>query len=442
VRTMRHASKPLALFVLLTAVGSEAQVAVAPAPVMGLGSAATNPPAPNTLVLGSGTAVSYDSNAQNSQPPTPNVQYTFSPQIGLNLARPKWNALISFVPGFSYSSANLSQYNAVSLTFAITVQYRLSQKLSLNFLNSLVSSTNPFDSLTTGYQPGQGGAPTSTGAALNYLPRTNEAASVDTAYNLSARTSLTALAAYNYISYQHDSNVPNAAQPFQQSNLAQVSLGLHRNSSPRYQSSVLYLGQLFDSGQGLIKTVGQSIQYSLQYSPKSNLHIWAMIGPEYVQTTYAGVLGTIGAANLVNPRTSGLGWTGSAGMTLTHSQSQWSASASKQLSIGTQYQGNVDQTFLQATYHRQLPRRTDLTLFGGYSINRPVSLARSVPRLSNNYLSTGAALSKTIDRCWVVGIGYWYLLQNSPQGLDNLYSGDHNRVAIFLSYSITKPLRR
>src|SRR5271166_168583 len=209
---MSGASKAFALLVLLTAVGSEAQVAVAP--VMGLGSAATNPPAPNTLLLGSGTAVSYDSNALNSQPPTPNVQYTFFPQIGLNLARPKWDALISFVPGFSYSSANLSQYQAVSLTSSIAVQYRPSQRLALNFLNSLVSSTNPFDSLTASSQPGQGGAATSTGGALNYLPRTNEAASVDAAYNLSARTSLTALAAYNTSATSTTPTFPAQRNPF------------------------------------------------------------------------------------------------------------------------------------------------------------------------------------------------------------------------------------
>lgn len=439
---MSGATTIIALLMVLGALGLEAQAQMMSAPAMTLGSSAIGNQAPNTLLLGSGTAVSYDSNALNSQPPTPNAQYTFFPQIGLNLARPKWDALISFVPGFSYSGANLPQYNAVSLTSAVTVQYRASQKLSLTFLNSLVSSTNPFDSLAASSHPGQGGVPTSTGAALNYLPRTNVAASVDAAYNLSARTSLTALAAYNYISYQHDSSIPSAAQPFQQSNSAQVSLGIHRDSSPRYQSSVLYGAHLFDSGQGLIKTVGQSIQYSLQYSPKATLRISAMIGPEYVQTTYAGVLGTIGAANLVNPRASGWGWTGGAGMTLTHGQSQWSASASEQLSMGTQYQGNVDQKVLQATYHRQLPPRIDLALFGGYSINRPVSLARSVPRLSNNYLSTGAAFSKAIGSCWVVGIGYWYLLQNSPQSVGNLYSGDHNRVAVSLSYSIAKPLRK
>jgi len=345
------------------------------------------------------------------------------------------------LPGFSYSSANLPQYQAISLTSAITLQCRPSQKLSLNFLNSLVSSTNPFDSLAPGYQPGQGVASTSTGTALNYLPKTNEVASASAAYNLSARTSLTALASYNYVSYQHDPNVPDAAQPFQQSNSAQVSLGLLRNSNSRYQGSVQYFAQLLDSGQGIIKTLGQSVQYALQYSPKATLRLSAMIGPEYVQNTYAGILGGAGA-DLVNRRASGSSWTGNAAMTWTRGKNQLSASASKQLSLGTQYQGNVQGILLHADFHRQLPGRTDLTLFGGYNISKPVFVAQSVPRFSNDYLSTGVTLNKTISRYWGVGIAYWYLLQNSEQSIGSLYSGDHNRVTISLSYSIVKALTR
>jgi len=408
---------------------------------MSLGGQSLDQPAPNTLVLGGGTSVSYDSNALNSQPPIANVEYTFFPQIGLNLARPRWDALISFSPGFSYSSNNLPQYREVSLTSAVTLQYQASQKLSLNFLNSLVSSTNPFDSLAPGYQLGQGVASTSTGTALNYLPKTNEVASASAAYNLSARTSLTALASYNYVSYQHDPNVPDAAQPFQQSNSAQVSLGLLRNSNPRYQGSVQYSAQFLDSGQGIIKTLGQSVQYALQYSPKATLRLSAMIGPEYVQNTYAGILGGAGA-DLVNQRASGWSWTGNAAMTWTRGKNQLSASASKQLSLGTQYQGNVQGILLHADFHRQLPGRTDLTLFGGYNISKPVFVAQSVPRFSNDYLSTGVTLNKTIGRCWGVGIAYWYLLQNSEQSLGSLYSGDHNRVTISLSYSIVKALTR
>jgi hypothetical protein len=439
---MNTFSRLFALLVLLTVAGSEAQVATAPAADLSLNGPAASRPAPNTLVLGSGTSVSYDSNALNSQPPTPNVEYTIYPQIGINLARHRWDALINFVPGFSYNSANLPQYKGVSLTSGITLQYRASQRLTLNFLNNLVSSTNPFASLTAGYQPGQGGAASPAGPALNYLPRTNENAAADMAYNLNAKTSLVASASYNYLDYQHDPNIPDAAQPFQQSTSTQVSMGLRRSSSPRYQASVLYGAQLFDAGQGLIKTVGQSVQYSLQYSPTASLRISAMAGPEYVQNTYGGVLGIGGGSNVFNQRTAGWTWTGSAGVAWTHGVSQLSASISKQLATGTQYQGNVEETFLNADFHRQLPGRTALTLFGGYNINKPVFLAQSAPRFSNNYLSTGAALSKTIGRYWNVGVAYWYLQQNSPQSVGSLYSGDHNRVAISLSYSITKPLRK
>ena len=284
---------------------------------------------------------------------------------------------------------------------------------------------------------------TGAGAALNYLPRTNEYASAAAAYNLSARTTLTALASYNYISYQHDSSVPSAAQSFQQSTSTQLTLGLRRSSSPKYQGSVLYSAQNFDASQGQLKTVGQSVQYSLQYAPTSALRISAMIGPEYVRSTYAGVSGGGGVADLINQRASGWSWTGTAVMSWAVGESQFSASISKQLSIGTQYQGNVDETLLHADFRRRwLARQTELTLFGGYSINSPVSLAQSVPRFSNNYLSTGAEISKTIAKYWIIGAAYWYLLQNQPQEVDQPYSGNHNRVAFSLSYSIAKPLRK
>ena len=440
---MRAISKTVALLVLLGTVRLEAQVSSASGPVMSLGGPALSQQAPNTLVLGSGTAVTYDSNAINSQPPISNVQYTIYPQIGLNLARPRWDALISFVPGFSYSSANLPQYQAVSLTSGVTLQYRASERLSLTFVNSLVSSSNPFNSLPISSSSGSGNIVTGTGAVLNYLPKTNEYASGAAAYNLSARTTLTALASYNYISYQQGSSVSSAAQSFQQSNSTQLTLGLHRSSGPKYQGSVSYSAQMFDAGQGQIKTLGQSVQYALLYAPTNTLHISGMIGPQYIRNTYAGVLGSGGIADLINQRASGWSWTGSAGMSWTVGESQFSAGISKQLSIGTQYQGNVEETLLHADFRRRwLARQTELTLFGGYSINSPVSLAQSVPRFANNYLSAGAEINKTIAKYWIIGATYWYLQQNNAQSVGELYSGNHNRVAISLSYSIAKPLRK
>jgi hypothetical protein len=439
---MKEALKTLAFLVLIGAFEMRAQVGTAPGSDVSLGGLTMSQQAPNTLVLGSGTGVSYDSNALSSRPLTPNVQYSVYPQIGLNLARPRWDSSITLVPGFSYSSANLPQYQAVSLTSAFRLQYRPTPKLTWNFLNRLVSSTNPFDSLTLGNQSPSVGAPSSGSAALNDLPKTNETASADAAYSLSARTSLTALTSYSHVSYPHDPNLPNAVQPFQQSQSGELSLGWHRSSSPRYQGGLLYFAEFFDAGQGRIKTVGQTIEYALQYSPKPSLHISAMIGPEYIQNTYAGSLGSSGAAKVVNQHGSEWSWTGSARVAWTRGANELLANASKQLGLGTQYQGNVNETTLRADFHRKLPNRADLTLFGGYNINTPVFLGQAIPRLSNNYLSTGAALSKTINRSWVISAAYWYLLQNSPEGVGSLYSGNHNRFALSLSYSIAKPLTK
>jgi hypothetical protein len=166
-----------------------------------------------------------------------------------------------------------------------------------------------------------------------------------------------------------------------------------------------------------------------------------MIGPEYVRSSYAGILGGE-IADLVNRHTENWSWTGSAGVAWTHGKYQLSGNAAQLLSMGNQYQGSVRQISINGDIHRRLTGRADLDFFGGYSINKPIFLAQSIPRLSNNYLSTGARVSKTIANHWDLSLTYWYLVQSNPQGTTQLYSGDHSRVAITLTYSIAKPFRR
>jgi hypothetical protein len=439
---MNSATATIALGMLLGLgeLGAQAQMTAAPA--MTLGSTGISRQAPNTLLLGTGTGVIYDSNISNSQPPVSGVRYTVYPQIGLSLAHPRWDAIISFSPGLSYGSANVPQNQMLSLTSSAALQYRASQKLLLTFLNTFVSSTNPFDSLRAGSTTNAGSSLSGAGAPLDYLPRTNEHAAVGAVYSLSARTSLIASGSYNYISYQYNSSLPPEAQPFQQSAAGQWSFGVIRRSSPRYSGGVLYVAQRIDAGEGQIKTLDQSVQYSLQFAPTSALQVSAMIGPECVQSSYASILGNSSIVNLVNQRASGWSWTGSAGVSWTHGKNQFSAGAAQLLSMGNQYQGNVRQILTNADFQRRLTGKADLDFFGEYSINKPVFIAQSVPRLSNNYLSAGAKVSKTIAEQWVLSFTYWYLLQSRPQGVDQLYSGDHNRVAVSLSYSLSKPLKR
>ena len=126
--------------VMVVALG--AQVIVAPVATTAVEPTA-NQQGPNTLVFGMSTGLVYDSNVMNSQPPVSDVQYTLYPMAALRLDRPKWNTTISMTPGFSYSSANLPEYQALSLTANARLQVHPTGKLSLDFTNFLVSSLNP-----------------------------------------------------------------------------------------------------------------------------------------------------------------------------------------------------------------------------------------------------------------------------------------------------------
>jgi hypothetical protein len=416
-----------------------AQVAVAPETTAIFGQPGMGQQAPNALLLGWGTGISYDSNALNSQPHTGDVQYTFYPLIGLTLARPRWGAVLSFAPGLAYSTANLPQYQAVSFTSTAAFNYQASERLSFGLSNNLVSSSNPFNSLTTNSTSGQNITNTAS-TAVNYLPRTNESALVDAAYNTSARSSLVASMSYNYINYQHNSDIANAAQPFQTSTSTQASMGLRYSLSPKFSESMLYVAQFLSAGPGMINTLGQSIQYGLAYAPKSGLRVSGMIGPEFVENTYGVSAGDGKLAKIGRENTSMWTWTGNVAVRQTLGKNQLSANASRQLTTGTQYQGNVRGTTFRADFSRPLARKTDLAVFGSYNINQPVFLVQLAPRLSNNYASTGATLSRTIAEHWLVSCAYWYLFQNAPQSGQQLYSGDHSRVAVSLTYSLTRAL--
>ncbi len=435
------ASAIFALLGLFGAAGLQAQTVASSEPSVTVGSPAPGNQGPNTILLGTSTQVTYDSNALSSHPPIADVQYAVSQLIGINLSRPRWDLVANLAPGFSYS-ANLPQYQAVSLTSGVGLKYRASQRLTISLLNRFVSSANPFDSLPGGAPTGSGaGAPAAT-AALNYLPQTNESAEGELVYSLSPRTALTALAAYNYISYQHNSATSEVTSPFEQSNSEQLSVGLRRSLNRRCVTSLQYVATNVDSGQGQITTLGQAIEYGLEFAPKSAIRVSAMLGPEYVQTSYGGLLGNSSVAGIVSQRSAGWSWTGATALSWTKGKSIFTVNAARLLSMGTQYQGNVWQTLISADVHRRLGVSYDLYLFGSYNINKPVSIGQSVARFSNDYASTGATIGKTFAERWVASLAYWYLSQNGPAGVGEVYLGSHNRLTVSLSYSVIRSLRK
>jgi hypothetical protein len=418
-----------------------AQVAATPSSITSLKGAADGSPMASIVVLGTSSGISYDSNALSSQPPISDVQYTLYPLIGLRLSKPRWDVAFSFVPGLSFNTAAVPDYQPLSLVSGTSLEFRPTERFRLSLLNTLVVSSNPFDSLSP-----VSGSVTASGATnsvnLNYLPRTNELVTADASYNLTARTSLFSAASYNYYGYQNNPNLPPAAQPFQQSNSADLVLGISRGLSPKYTETMQYAVQFIDAGQGRVKTLGQSLQFGLMCAPTASFRLSAMAGPEYVENTNSGLLSGSGLLSNSAARASGWTWTGNLAVSQTFGKNKIGFKASKELGMGTQYQGSARQGSIQADYTRHLPGRADLVLFGSYNTNTPAFIAQSINRLSNNYSSSGATLTKPIGQRWVLSCAYWYLSQSRPQTGEQFYSGSHNRVAVSLSYTLTKPLNQ
>ncbi len=434
------------LFCFLAPLCLQAQSVTGGAGTAGILSSPLGQPAqaPNVLFLGMATSVTYDTNATNTLNNLPATQYTLYPQFGLSVSRPRWTSSITYMPGISYSSANIPSYDAVSQMFGAALQYRATKRLTLSLFNSYLSSANPFDSLrTNSASPPMGGLPASTSVPWDYLPKTNEQAALGATYLLSARTKIQIDGAYNYISYQGSSGEALSGNAFQQSNSGQFTFGLFRAHGNHLWSGLQYTAQLFDAGHGAVRTGAQSIGYLLQYSPRPSFQLSAVIGPQYLDTTYSlpGASGAI--ANVLNQHSAGWSWMGGTTLSWTRHRSGVSASLIRQLSNGNQYQGAVRQTLANLQIQQQLSKQTTLSTFVGYNINEPPFALNSVNRLSNNYLSAGTGLSRKFGDKWTMNLTYWYLRQNRTLRTDQaFYSGDHSRVAFSLSYLIAKPIRR
>ncbi len=399
---------------------------------------------PNVLFLGMATSASYDTNAANTQNNVPSAQYTLYPQIGLSISRPRWTSLLTYMPGVSYSSSSVPSYDAVSQMLGAAFQYRATKRLTFSLFNSFVSSSNPFDSLhATSALPQFGTLSTPTAVAWDYLPKTNEQAAIDATYDLSARTKIQVGGAYNYLNYQNNSNSNQLGSVFQQSNAGQFTLGVFHASRSHFSSGVQYLGQLLDAGHGQVRTGAQSVGYLVQYSPRPSLQLSGVVGPQYVDTTFNLPVGTGTVTQRLNERSAGWSWMGGGTVSWTGRHGGVTASLIRQLSSGNQYQGAVRQRLANLQVDQQLSKQTTLSSFVGYNINETPFATRSLNRLSNNYLSAGSGIGRKFGDKWTLSLTYWYLQQQRSLKSDQaFYSGDHNRVAISLSYLIAKPIRR
>jgi hypothetical protein len=307
--------------------------------------------------------------------------------------------------------------------------------------NSYSFSSNPFDALrNTAVLPQFGTLQTPTYISWNNIPKTIEVAGVTATYDLNTRTNVYASADYQYLGYQNIETTTNALASPQQTQSGSLGLGISRQVSARYSGGLQYMLQVLDYGNGEVHTTAHSLEYQAKIVVKPNLSISAVIGPQYLDTTHGSLLGAGNVAD--GDRAAFWSWIGGVTLTWSGRHDGLGASIIRQVNTGTGFEGNVQQVVANIQVHREVTKRSAVSVFANYTMNQPLVPGKLLTSLSSHYLSAGIGYTLNFSNRLTFGATYWAIRQGGAGTLNPLYSGDHDRMAISLSYQVTRPLRR
>jgi hypothetical protein len=395
----------------------------------------------NTLLLGSETSVSYDSNALNTKQGTQDFITALYPHIGISIVQPRWQAMVTYIPGLSYSSANINSYDLLSQSFGATYSYRTSKRLTLNLRDSFSSSSNPFDSLrNSSALPQFGLLNTQTTLSWNLIPKTIEVAEAEVAYQFTARDSGFVRANYQYLNYQQLSGSSSQPPLSQQSNSGTMAVGMSRQLSTHSSTGFQFVSQILDYGPGAVRTTAETLGYFVQTSLTRGISVSGIIGPQYVSSNVTGLAGQL----LPNNAGSAAAWSWMGGGTIswTGKRNGMMASLIRQIGTGTGVQGNVRQMIANLQLQHKIGKRSAASIFATYNVNDPLVAGQLGLVSANNYLSVGTQISRSITDRLTFGFTAWAVRQGGGSSGNPFYSGNHNRAGFSLSYQLTKPLRR
>jgi hypothetical protein len=141
--------KLLITLLLLSSAVLQGQQPINPA-ALGSGSIITDGASSRNNTVGVGMTVAgvFDDNAtnpMNTAQALSDYRFSVQPQLSLDLERSRLSSVLSYSPGYTYSS-NISAYNSASHVASADVRYELSKRLSVHFINEFSLSTSAYDS--------------------------------------------------------------------------------------------------------------------------------------------------------------------------------------------------------------------------------------------------------------------------------------------------------
>jgi hypothetical protein len=384
----------------------------------------------NIVSFGLSASTVYDDNGDNVNNRA-NWLSSFVGDLKLDLTRPRWNLMLGYQPGYSYNSET-TQYDQFSQSQLFSLQYKMSPRLSFSLRNQFSRISNPQQSITANSSSQLFGVieqPNPTGIGQNVI-QTNEQAGIDAAYRLDARSTVGVGGGYSLLQAKD----PGATVFLQDSATPSANAFYSRQITPRQTTGVQYRWQRIDAQGGLIRTTSHSVLvfHSVNFSRHMSASIFG--GPQGTETFRAGA-----PAVLSNPLT----WSWSAGGSFDWRgvRNAINASVVHQVSDGGLLGGVVRLTNLGGGFNRRLSANSTLHVAANYARNRAFDLLVS-PAATGDYVITTADYHRTLGRRFGMSLTYSHVQQTRTPTLPSVVQGDHNRVAIALSYSFERPIGR
>ena len=379
------------------------------------------------LVFGS----AYDDNVAlgTTARPVSDVSYSVWPTISLDQTRSRLHWLLTYSPGYTFYQKT-SSLNSENQNFAVDFRYRLSPHVTLSQRDSFQKTSNllnqPNSDLTNQVSGGAFGPNNSLIAPIADVLTNNANATLT--YQFSANGMIGVSGTFTNLHYPTQAQVPGLSD----SSSRGGSAFYNRRLSKMHYIGASYQYQMFLAnpmlGQSETQAHSVLLFYTLYFKPTFSLSLFG--GPQYSDTEQFGVP----TSKAWSPAAgANLGWQGRL--------TSFAASYSRRINDGGGLSGAVHSNTADASLRRQLTRRLSASIGGNYANNRVLD---ALSQFNNNghTVSGNASVQRQIGERLNLQLQYTRLHQ-SYNGIAALSSNpDRNRVAVNISYQISRPLGR
>ncbi|MFL6436457.1 MAG: hypothetical protein ACJ71Q_02670 [Terriglobales bacterium] len=436
--------KLLIVLLLLSSAVLQSQQPINPA-ALGSGSITTDGASSRNNTVGVGMTVAgvFDDNAtnpMNTAQALSDYRFSVQPQLSLDLERSRSSSVLSYSPGYTYSS-KISAYNSASHAASADVRYELSKRLSLHFINEFCLSTSAYDSFKASAELSSIGILNRPNASVvgTNIRSTTEQSQLDVAYQLGRHTSVGIGGRVADLNYQ----TPTLSVP--DNSVLQHSRGWTGNAfysqqlTARYSFGIQYSAETLNSQAptGLFSLLSHQVIGFLNVTLNPVVSFSVFLGPEFanLDNSYVPLVFTSHSTRK--------SLTGGGIFNVRGKRNGLSASFVQQISdSGLNGAGSLLVRTAQVQLKHQIANRVTLNTFGTYISNN--QLDPLSPVLLADSASAGVTFTKSITPRISVNIsGMRQQIIGTPgQALSQFAQHSHDVATVSLSYTFVRPIGR